>query len=59
MIVICAVVGLILLGLIYWKYFATPDPVYPPNYYPPQGPPPPAAPAQRSDADGGDSNDED
>jgi hypothetical protein len=41
-IIIGCVVGLILIGLIYWKYFATPEPrPYPPGYpggYPPQQP---------------------
>jgi len=35
MIVIGAVVGLLVLGLIYWKYFGTPEHQYPPNYVPP------------------------
>jgi len=41
-----AVVGLLVLGLIYWKFFAQDQPAYgpPPGYYPPQAPPaaPPA-----------------
>jgi hypothetical protein len=53
------VVGLIVLGLIYWKFFMTPDHPpggygYPPQGYPPQPAPgpPPAAPAGDSGAEG-------
>jgi hypothetical protein len=50
------VVGLLVCGLIYWKFFmAPPAPAYP--YPPPQMPPPPApapaAPAPASDDSGG------
>ena len=61
MIIIGAVVGLILLGLIYWNYFATPDPYTPPpphGYYQ-QGPPPqavaPAAAPASAESGGGES----
>ena len=43
------VVGVIVLGLIYWKFFMMPpQPAYPPYGYPPPPPPPPqpAAPAR-------------
>eukprot|EP00088_Acartia_fossae_P047864 TRINITY_DN5200_c0_g2_i1.p2 TRINITY_DN5200_c0_g2~~TRINITY_DN5200_c0_g2_i1.p2 ORF type:complete len:180 (-),score=87.90 TRINITY_DN5200_c0_g2_i1:262-801(-) len=50
-----AVVGLIVLGLLYWKFFMDTGPQYPPpGYYPPPPPPPaPAAPAAGGDAAGG------
>merc|ERR1712020_728689 len=40
-----SVVGLIVLGLIYWKFFMDDTSHYPPQggYYPPQGAPPPEA----------------
>ena len=39
------VVGVIVLGLLYWKFFMDTGPQYPPQgYYPPPPPPPPAAP---------------
>jgi len=40
-----SVVGLIVLGLIYWKFFMDDSSHYPPQggYYPPQGAPPPEA----------------
>jgi hypothetical protein len=50
-----AVVGLIVLGLLYWKFFMDTGPQYPPpgGYYPPPPPPPaPAAPAPAADAGG-------
>lgn len=43
------VVGLLVLGLLYWKFFAAPAP--PPYPYPP--PPPPPAPAAPASDDGG------
>jgi vesicle-associated membrane protein 2 len=46
--VAAGVVGLIVCGLLYWKFFmAPPPPAYPPYGYPPPPPPPPqpAAPA--------------
>jgi len=50
MIVISGIIGVIVLGLIYWKFFMTPEHPqgqYPPGGYPPQNyaPPPPPAPA--------------
>jgi len=56
MIVIGAVVGLILLGLIYWNYFATPEPAYPPHYYPPPPPPTNQVAASGGGASSGPSN---
>jgi len=48
-----AVVGLIVLGLLYWKFFMDSGPQYPPpGYYPPP-PPPPAAPAAPASDDAG------
>jgi len=48
-----AVVGLIVLGLLYWKFFMDTGPQYPPpGYYPPP-PPPPQAPAAPAAADAG------
>ncbi len=44
------VVGVIVLGLLYWKFFMD-TPQQPPPYYMPPPPPPPAAPAS-SDAGG-------
>jgi len=52
-----AVVGLIVLGLLYWKFFMDTGPQYPPpgGYYPPPPPPPPAGgDAGGADAAGGD-----
>ena len=45
------VVGLLFLGLLYWKFFATPN--YPPPYYPPP-PPPQSAPAAGDHEEGSD-----
>ena len=46
------VVGVIVLGLLYWKFFMDTGPQYPPQgYYPPPPPPPPAA-APAADATG-------
>ena len=48
------VVGVIVCGLIYWKFFmAPPPPAYPPGYPPPPPPPAPAAPAADAGADAG------
>ena len=47
------VVGVIVLGLIYWKFFMTPEPAYPYGY-PPPPPPQPAAPAAPAGDAGGD-----
>ena len=48
------VVGLIVLGLIYWKFFMTPEQPayggYPPGYPPQGGAPPPVADAGAADA---------
>ena len=42
-IIACAVVGLFVLGLIYWKFFSLPEPpFYEPPPPPPQQPPPSA-----------------
>jgi len=56
-----AVVGLLVLGLIYWKFFAQPEPSYPPPGYPPQGYPPPqqAPPAPAVSDEGGEAGGED
>jgi len=47
--VICGIIGVIgiVLGLLYWKFFMTPEHPFIPGAYPPPnyGPPPPAAPA--------------
>ena len=56
MIIAGSVVGLLVLGFIYWKFFmAPPPPAYPPpGAYPPPPPPPaPAAPAGDSGGGGG------
>ena len=46
------VVGVIVLGLLYWKFFMDTGPQYPPpGYYPPPPPPPPPA-APAADAAG-------
>ena len=48
------VVGVIVCGLLYWKFFmAPPPPAYPPGYPPPPPPPAPAAPAADAGADAG------
>ena len=55
------VVGLILLGLLYWKFFMDTGPQYPyppPGYAPPP-PPPPQAPAPAASDAGGDSGGDD
>ena len=52
--VAAGVVGLIVCGLLYWKFFmAPPPPAYPPGYPPPPPPPAPAAPAADAGADAG------
>jgi len=52
-----AVIGLLVLGFIYWKFFAQPEqPPYPYPYPPPQAPPAPAAPAAPAAADTGAAN---
>lgn len=45
--IMMGVVGVIVLGLLYWKFMmpAPPPPGYPPQYAPPPPPPAPAAPA--------------
>jgi len=50
-----AVVGLIVLGLLYWKFFMDTGPQYPPpgGYYPPPPPPPPPAGGDAGGADAG------
>ena len=57
--VAAGVVGVIVCGLLYWKFFmAPPPPAYPPGYPPPPPPPPapvaPAAPAAPAADAGGD-----
>jgi hypothetical protein len=44
------VVGVIVLGLLYWKFFMDTGPAPPPYYMPP--PPPPPAPAAGGDSGG-------
>ena len=44
------VVGVIVLGLLYWKFFMDTGPAPPPYYMPPPPPPPPAAPAPAAPA---------
>ena len=55
MMIISGVVGVIVLGLLYWKFFMDTGPAPPPYYMPPPPPPPPApAPAApAADAGGG------
>ena len=54
MMVISGIVGVIVLGLLYWKFFMDTAPAPPPYYMPPPPPPPPApAPAAGGDAGGG------
>jgi len=54
-----AVVGLIVLGLLYWKFFMDTGPQYPPpGYYPPPPPPPQQAPAAPAPAVSDDSGSE-
>ena len=54
MIIAGCVVGAIVIGLLYWKFFmAPPPPAYPPGYPPPPPPPAPAAPAADAGADAG------
>jgi len=62
MIVISGIVGVIVLGLIYWKFFMTPEhPQYggypPPNYAPAPAPAAPAPAEPASDAGAGDAGD--
>jgi hypothetical protein len=46
-------VGVIVLGLLYWKFFMDTGPQYPPpGYYPPPPPPPPPPAAPAADAAG-------
>lgn len=51
MIIISGIVGVIVLGLIYWKFFMTPE--QPQNPYGPYGPPPPQQPVAAAPPAGG------
>ena len=55
MMIISGVVGVIVLGLLYWKFFMDTGPAPPPYYMPPPPPPPAQAPAAGgADAGAGD-----
>ena len=54
-----SIAGLLLLGLLYWKFFASPPaPAYPPQYAAPPPPAPGGAPAAPPSSEGGESGGE-
>ena len=57
MIIISGIVGVIVLGLIYWKFFMTPE--QPQNPYGPYGPPPPQQPVAAAPPAGGEAVNDD